>query len=357
MAVALPSPSSSARPKRRRIWRPLRHRWKEETRLSDPHADEPGQTRNRYTLRQFAPTALAACLLALALACSPVAEQGTSDSSDESAEGDSSTAEAASADKGPLRHRPITRLASARRGDHGELKLVYGRLSGAEHERLETIFKEERLFEDILDQLNQALVLPRNLPVRLEECDEVNAFYDPDDGSVTLCYELLEHFLELFGSQADESSDEEQEEAAAKAVAALVFTFYHELGHALIDIYDLPATGREEDAVDQLATVMLLETWEGEDSELAILSSAEWFDLDASEGEEEPDTADEHSLDEQRYYNLVCWIYGSDTEYFADVVDDWELPAARAERCEDEYQRMSDAWNTLLGPHMRPVSE
>jgi hypothetical protein len=222
---------------------------------------------------------------------------------------------------------------------------------------LQKIFREERLFEDILDQLNQTLVLTRDVPVRLEECNEVNAFYDPEKGSVTLCYELLEHFLELFSKQAEGSSAEEQEKAAGKAVAALVFSFYHELGHALIDVYDLPATGREEDAVDQLATVMLLETWEGEDSELAILSSAEWFDLDASEREEEPDAADEHSLDEQRYYNLVCWIYGSDTEYFSDMVDDWQLPPARAERCESEYQRMSQAWNTLLGPHLRPTSD
>jgi hypothetical protein len=167
--------------------------------------------------------------------------------------------------------------------------------------------------------------------------------------------------MQLFTAQAQEQGGEGQEattdeEVASKAVAALVFTFYHELGHALVDIYDLPVTGKEEDAVDQLATVMLLETWEGEDSELAILSSAEWFDLDASEDEDEPNMADEHSLDQQRYYNLVCWIYGSDTDYFSDVVDDWQLPPARAERCASEYARMSTSWDALLAPHLRPES-
>ena len=33
-----------------------------------------------------------------------------------------------------------------------------------------------------------------------------------------------------------------------------VSTFFHELGHALIDAWDLPITGREEDAADQLPT-------------------------------------------------------------------------------------------------------
>ena len=296
----------------------------------------------------------AVCLLCvLALACSPTAEEGSSDSAQESVEETAGTVAKASDGKGGLRYRPISRLGKAR-ADQGDLQLVYGQLSTADHEELEKIFREERFFEDILENLNQSLILPRNIPVRLEACEDVNAFYDPEDSSVTLCYELVEHFLELFGNQAE--TDEEQEEAGGKAVAALVFVFHHELGHALIDVYNLPVTGREEDAVDQLATVMLLETWDGEDSELAILSSAEWFDLDASESEDEPDMADEHGLNEQRYYNLVCWIYGSDTEYFSDVVEDWELPPARAERCETEYQRMSQAWDALHGPHMRPVS-
>lgn len=317
-----------------------------------------GELTSRFLRKGLAPTTMAFCLLAMALACAPATEQAAPDNPKEAVEGSSETAPAASensGDKDTLRHRPITRLARGGAG-RGRLKLVYGRLSSAEHRELEKVFREERFFEDILDDLNQSLVLPRDLPVRLEECQEVNAFYDPESGSVMLCYELLGHFLELFDNQVEEDTDEAHEEAASKAVAALVFSFYHELGHALIDIYNLPATGREEDAVDQLATVMLLETWDGEESELAILSSAEWFDLDASEREDEPDMADEHALDEQRYYNLVCWIYGSDPEYFSDLADDWELPPARAERCESEYARMSQAWDSLLGPHMRPVS-
>lgn len=312
-----------------------------------------------FSKKGLVPTVMALCLLAMTLACGP-AEESASDASDtpeEIAEESSETAPASVSEaKGTLRHHPITLRLGKARADRGNLKLVYGKLSVAEHKELKQILQEERFFEDILDELNASLVLPRDVPVRLEECEEVNAYYDPEDGSVTLCYELLEHFLELFGNQMEGDSEEEQEEVGSKAVSALVFAFYHELGHALIDIYDLPATGREEDAVDQLATVMLLETWEGEDSELAILSSAEWFDLDASESEDDPDMADEHALDEQRYYNLVCWIYGSDPEYFSDVAEEWELPEARAERCEGEYQRMSQAWNSLLGPHMRPVS-
>ncbi len=260
----------------------------------------------------------------------------------------------AGSSKGPRRHISRSGRASENRG---HLRFTYGKVTNPDYREIKKIFHDERFFEEVVEDLDRTLVLPRNLDVRLQECGgEVNAFYDPEDGAVHLCYELFEHFLQIFTTE-DAETDEGAEAAAGKAIAALVFTFYHELGHAMIDIYDLPVTGREEDAVDQLATVMLLETWDGEDSELAMTASAEWFDSSAAESEDEPDMADEHALDEQRYYNLVCWTYGSDPEYFADQLEDWQLPEERAERCPEEYQKMSRSWDQLLGPHMVDVPE
>ncbi len=287
--------------------------------------------------------ALSSLLAAVLLACAPTP------TTEPVGGGDAAVTRA----EGAPRWRVASRLG-AREAKGGTLRLVYGQLETADYEELQDTFKDERFFEEVLTGLNASLILPRDVDVRLEECGVVNAFYDPDSQSISLCYELFEHFLELFGNQLQAETEEEWTEVGSKAVAALVFIFYHELGHALIDVFDLPVTGREEDAVDQLATVMLLDTWEGEDSELAILSSAEWFDLEAAEAAEEADMADEHSLDAQRYYNLVCWIYGSDPEYFADLADDWGLPEDRAVRCADELARMSQAWDTLLGPHLRP---
>lgn len=313
------------------------------------------------TARRRAEGGLSSLLLLATLACAPVpGPEPAGRAPGETAGGIGAAAEPAVSRPAARRSGgPRRRVASrfgASKADRGDLRLVYGDLESADYQELQDIFKNERFFEDVIDGLNASLVLPRNVEVRLEECGGINAVYDPETGAVSLCYELLEHFLQIFGEQLEAETDEEWEEVGGKAIAALVFVFYHELGHALVDVYDLPVTGREEDAVDQLATVMLLETWEGEDSELAILSSAEWFDLDAEGAEEDPDMADEHALDEQRYYNLVCWIYGSDPDYFADVVEEWELPAARAERCAGEYARMSQAWDTLLGPHMRSTS-
>src|SRR5512141_509398 len=55
--------------------------------------------------------------------------------------------------------------------------------------------KEEKLMEKAADRLNAALILPHNITLRTKDCDQVNAFYDANDESVTVCYELMEHFF------------------------------------------------------------------------------------------------------------------------------------------------------------------
>jgi Zn-dependent peptidase ImmA (M78 family) len=41
-------------------------------------------------------------------------------------------------------------------------------------------------------------------------------------------------------------------------IGPVSLVFLHELGHALLDVLQIPILGREEDASDQLATYMLL---------------------------------------------------------------------------------------------------
>jgi hypothetical protein len=221
-------------------------------------------------------------------------------------------------------------------------------------------------------------VLPATVTITLAQCGEANAYYQPETKTVSLCYELIDEYSDMF--LADAHSKQEKEDAGEAIAGATMFTLYHELGHALIDVYDLPVTGREEDAVDQLATILLVEG--GEDGEAAALNGALSFlsdeedsaddtaeaddsaeaddetvadDADA-EAEEVDDTAywDEHSLGEQRFYNIICWIYGKDPEGYEDLVTDGTLPAARAARCEAEYAKMTKSWDVLLSPKMKP---
>jgi putative metallopeptidase DUF4344 len=235
----------------------------------------------------------------------------------------------------------------------GTFRLTYAPVQDPDYREVRDIFREERFLEEAVQGLNETFRIPRDVEVTLRECGEANAYYEADSRRISLCYELVYYYVEMFFTGVE--TEEEQEEAGEAVAGATLFTLLHELGHALIHLWDLPITGREEDAVDQLATIILLEG--GEEGQTAALSGADAFWGAEEEGEsadeEEPSFWDEHSLGEQRWYNIVCWSYGSDPEGLSDLVgDDW-LPEARASQCPGEFARMSKAWDTLLTPYVK----
>ena len=206
--------------------------------------------------------------------------------------------------------------------------------------------EELKSLQETADALNKAFALPHDILIGFDDCEEANAFYDPEKKKVTVCYELAEDLYDAF--KKDYKTDEQVEDAVTNATT---FVFYHELGHALVDAYDLPITGREEDAVDQLSVLLLADgTPEGEQM---VLDAAVSFSKQASGELDELAFADEHSLDQQRYYNIICLLYGQDEEKFASLVKDGTLPESRAERCSDEYARVDKAWDALLAPYTK----
>lgn len=156
----------------------------------------------------------------------------------------------------------------------------------------------------------------------------------------------------VFAGSADQAGyfDDSTSEGHDLFVEAnLVGTFYHELGHALIDTMDLPVLGREEDAADTLSVLLIDEIWEPE-SALAIAqgTAVAWM-LSAAEAEEEdPAFWDVHGHDLQRYYNTVCLWYGGDPDNRGDFATEFELPPERAETCSEEFDQAWSSWFAYL---------
>ena len=199
-----------------------------------------------------------------------------------------------------------------------------------------------RRLESIADHLNVNYPLPRNIPVSFDECGQPNAYYQSTgsgEGSVHFCYEMMPYLREVLGERLAPADIPEAVNGAYE------FIMLHEVGHALTHQLDLPITGREEDVADQFATLNLLRQGDkGAQSAiygvLALQGSTEFG---------ESDYADEHSLGPQRYYNVACWIYGSDPEKYSGLVGGDGLPEARAARCPSEFAQMEKSWSRLLG--------
>jgi len=237
--------------------------------------------------------------------------------------------------------------------DQGDFVVFYEQSTSQTHEEFRQVLQEDGYLENIAADINAALALPFDVGMGFAPCGTVNAFYDPEQRSIIMCYELVEYFGNMFSEEYDNDED-----LGLAILGATTFTLYHELGHALIHVLELPATGREEDAVDQLAaTILLAEDEDGYSDADSVLDAATWF-LRGFEAQEDNDTPfgqlafhGEHSLDAQRFYNLMCWAYGSNQQEFSDLVSDEDgLPRDRAARCPTEYERMTNAWSRLLEP-------
>jgi len=215
------------------------------------------------------------------------------------------------------------------------------------------LMQNARVLEDLADYINGYLKLPFGIELVGSQCDDPNAFWSAADKRITICYEFADLFLAAFNTDPDERTTD----PARAAVNSTIATAYHEVGHAVISIYDLPATGRLEDVADQFTAYMWLVPDDNikNDAPEIVKDFTQMFKRFSANrsGLVDDDFADAHSLDLIRMYNLACWVYGADPAANADVIAQVGLPKERADRCEFEFQQISKAWQKLLAPHVK----
>lgn len=124
------------------------------------------------------------------------------------------------------------------------------------------------------------------------ECGEVNAYYIPAIAHITLCQELLDQGLGLTR-----------------------FVVAHEMGHAIINQLDIPYTGLEEMAADEIGAVVLHLIDHQED----VVEAARYFKQKGR-----PEYADDpHPSDARRFVTLS--LLAADTPYFQRALRSWAV--------------------------------
>ncbi|MGD1900169.1 MAG: DUF4344 domain-containing metallopeptidase [Phormidesmis sp.] len=211
-------------------------------------------------------------------------------------------------------------------------------------QEVQDFLQQARVFEQLLLRLNDVYALPEPITLNQAECGMVNAFYSPNDRQITMCYELTDYFFELFAAQRQPGDPPIE----LPTISTLAFVMLHELGHAFIDILDVPVLGREEDAVDQFSAVLLAQTGGGRATAEA---AATWFYL--SSQQQNPANIPywgEHSLDLQRFHSIVCMLYGSSPEEYAGLMQGLNIPERRQAMCQQEYANALENWDEILEP-------
>jgi len=167
-------------------------------------------------------------------------------------------------------------------------------------------------------------------------------------------------FLILTPTAHSEPSDVPTPEITVEEflVANTLWTLLHETAHALIEELDIPLFGHEEDAADQVATIALLHGTTDlgvpesiPEVDVVIAAAQAWrieWELEEREGVQAA-YWDTHPLDIQRFYNMMCLLYGSDPDKYEEVETQLGLPYQRAFACADyEHEQARRAVNRTI---------
>ncbi|MFM2252876.1 MAG: hypothetical protein RJB68_1213 [Pseudomonadota bacterium] len=220
-------------------------------------------------------------------------------------------------------------------------------IKNSELRQLQADWRNAQILEEMATQLSNQFRLSQPLKIGLGECGVSNAKYRSDMKFVQICLELIP---DLTSRIAREQGNRLNRESMTRTVmGALVFIIFHELGHALIDIENLPVLGKEEDAADTISTYLILQ--KPALAEIGVAGGLFFFGRQTTliPGFFSQDhLSDEHGLNPQRAVNLACAAYGKDPQRFGWAIQTARVTNNRAIRCTNEYIQLERSVSGLL---------
>jgi hypothetical protein len=155
---------------------------------------------------------------------------------------------------------------------------------------------------------------------------------------------------------AQDFTEEDIAAAMRFSMGDAAYTMYHEIGHLLVNELGIPVLGKEEDAADALAVLMLLNDDSDDQSYVRLVDAADGWYFKAQQVElssmSQLGFVSAHSLGIQRAYAMACLMLGKDQEYFGHVGDFYKIDQDTRDSCAYTYEQTNAAWNTLLAPHL-----
>jgi Putative metallopeptidase len=150
-------------------------------------------------------------------------------------------------------------------------------------------------------------------------------------------------------------SEQQRIDRVEFVVGNTLFVLLHELGHVHISEMKLPVLGREEDAADTFAALTMIKIGTSFSQRVLVEASKGWFLNDRRDQQTgaKPLYYDEHNLSQQRAYQVVCLMVGSDPVKFKDLADETKMPASRQETCKEDYVKATRSWDMVLRPYRR----
>lgn len=252
--------------------------------------------------------------------------------------------------------KPASRLVNLLYQDKGDFKLLYQLFLGNNSNAKIVIDKlrNDGVITEMVNELNGLFKLPHDVIIRFRYSDTANAWYNPNTRSIDFTSAFIINFYQNFAKYYT------GRQLVDKVTNVVIFFLFHEVGHALTDIYQLSVKGPEEDMADYFS-IYLLST--GNDIvKQAALDGADMFYEYSRSMENMPAGSlplwDVHSLDKKRFYNICCLMYGSDPVKYSYFINRKLVHPDAAGSCQYEFQRVITSWHKDLSFYMHaPVKQ
>ena len=227
--------------------------------------------------------------------------------------------------------------------------------------------KNTEILEYQAEFLNENLRLSYDIEIIARECGEINTFYKQisNAGQIVMCYEMIDDLFETWELFNEEAPDTHM--LADYVYDTLYYILYHEVAHAIIDVYDIPITGFQEDVADQFAALMILYLYDDETGSHAPGQSTmrnvmtyytyedQYWDViykkSATSNNGQINVKpymQNHGTDMQRLENMLCYAYGADPAHNQDLIISDILSEDTTEDCKTGYYQINSSWNKLL---------
>jgi Putative metallopeptidase len=228
-----------------------------------------------------------------------------------------------------------------------QVRVVYAEPLDPRHTAIRQAMQDRRLLETVGAILG-SFRLPRELTLEARGCNgQETAWYGFD--TAYFCYE----YVELIQRHAPKVATPGGVMRADAIVGAVIDTLFHEAGHGIFDLLEIPVMGREEDAADFFSIYLMLQ-FPPEDARRLIegiaFNMGSEARLDFAEPPKPQKFAGPHGPNVQRHYNVLCLAYAANAGLFNGGVPAG-LPGWRAQTCWEEWAMLKRAFTKLILPH------
>jgi hypothetical protein len=225
----------------------------------------------------------------------------------------------------------------------GKAVPFYGTTNSGQ-EAMMDIAQRGRFAEQMASVVNSSLRIKNNIDIGFESCGQANAFFSPSRRAIVICTEFVEMIFRTAFDDHELMRKLPQTDIAQAMLGIIWGVYLHELAHALIHTNSVPVAGREEDVADQFTVWFSVNFIDPNRTQIIMPTIWLWKQMakersitDMTDSQRKRFMSNEHSLDEQRVFNLACWVLGTGLTGGEKASRFAGLPEARASRCQGEY--------------------